>query len=89
MTKRFFVRGTEVPAYSPANHTGTVNRRLIGPDTVGAKGVEVVLGSDAPVSTLDPWEAMAAAVHRSPGERDPWHPEQALTPRQLYWYGSA
>ena len=42
-------------------------------------GVEVVLGSDAPVSTLDPWEAMAAAVHRSPGERDPWHPEQALT----------
>lgn len=44
MAKRFFVRGAEVPPYSPANHTGTVNRRLIGPETVGAKNVEVVLG---------------------------------------------
>lgn len=44
MTRRFFVRGAELPTYSPANHTGTVNRRLIGPDTVGAKGIEVVLG---------------------------------------------
>lgn len=42
--KRFFVRGAELPGYSPANHTGTVNRRVIGPDTVGAKGLEVVLG---------------------------------------------
>ena len=44
MAKRFHVRGAEVPPYSPANHTGTVNRRLIGPETVGAKNVEVVLG---------------------------------------------
>lgn len=44
MSKRYFVRGAEVPGYSPANHTGTVNRRLIRPETVGAKGVEVVLG---------------------------------------------
>lgn len=44
MSQRYFVRGSEVPGYSPANHTGTVNRRLIGPETVGAKGVEVVLG---------------------------------------------
>jgi len=42
--KPFFVRGAEVPAYSPANHTGTLNRRLIGPETVGAKNLEVVLG---------------------------------------------
>jgi predicted amidohydrolase YtcJ len=42
-------------------------------------GVDVVLGSDAPVSPLDPWLAMAAAVHRSADERDPWHGEQALT----------
>ena len=41
---KFFVRGAEVPVYHPANHTGTANRRLIGPETVGAKGVEVVLG---------------------------------------------
>jgi predicted amidohydrolase YtcJ len=42
-------------------------------------GVEVVFGSDAPVSPLDPWDAMAAAVHRSADDRDPWHDEQALT----------
>ncbi|MDQ1105784.1 amidohydrolase [Nocardioides zeae] len=42
-------------------------------------GVELVLGSDAPVSPLDPWLAMAAAVHRSADEREPWHGEQALT----------
>lgn len=45
MSSRFFVRGAEVPGYHPANHTGTTNRRLIGPETVGAKGVEVVLGT--------------------------------------------
>lgn len=43
-------------------------------------GVELRLGSDAPVAPLDPWEAMAAAVHRSADERAPWAPEQALSP---------
>jgi predicted amidohydrolase YtcJ len=45
-------------------------------------GVELALGSDAPVSPLDPWLAIAAAVHRSADERSPWHAEQALTPRE-------
>jgi predicted amidohydrolase YtcJ len=45
-------------------------------------GVRVVLGSDAPVSPLDPWLAIAAAVHRSADERPAWHPEQALTARE-------
>ncbi len=45
-------------------------------------GVDVALGSDAPVSPLDPWLAVAAAVHRSGDEREPWHPEQALTVRE-------
>lgn len=44
MTERYFVRGAEVAPYHPANHTGTTNRRLIGPETVGATGVEVLLG---------------------------------------------
>jgi predicted amidohydrolase YtcJ len=44
-----------------------------------AAGVRLVMGSDAPVSPLDPWLAMAAAVHRSGDEREPWHPEQSLT----------
>jgi predicted amidohydrolase YtcJ len=45
-------------------------------------GVELALGSDAPVSPLDPWLAIAAAVHRSGDERPAWHPEQALTARE-------
>jgi predicted amidohydrolase YtcJ len=45
-------------------------------------GVQLALGSDAPVSPLDPWLAIAAAVHRSADQRPPWHPEQALTPRE-------
>ncbi|GAA3586893.1 amidohydrolase family protein [Klugiella xanthotipulae] len=42
-------------------------------------GVRLALGSDAPVSPLDPWQAIAAAVLRSRGGREPWHPEQSLT----------
>ena len=42
-------------------------------------GVDLTLGSDAPVSPLDPWLAIAAAVHRSADEREPWHAEQSLT----------
>jgi quercetin dioxygenase-like cupin family protein len=41
---KFCVNADSVRPYSPANHTGTVNRRLIGPETVGAKQLEVVLG---------------------------------------------
>jgi predicted amidohydrolase YtcJ len=44
--------------------------------------VQVVFGSDAPVSPLDPWLAIAAAVHRSHDDRPAWHAEQALTPRE-------
>ena len=42
-------------------------------------GVTLALGSDAPVSRLDPWLAMAAAVHRSADQRQPWNPGQSLT----------
>ena len=42
-------------------------------------GVEVALGSDAPVAPLDPWLAIATAVHRRPPGDAPWHPEQAIT----------
>lgn len=45
-------------------------------------GVELALGSDAPVSPLDPWLAMAAAVHRSGDDRAPWNPAEALTPAE-------
>ena len=45
-------------------------------------GVELAMGSDAPVSPLDPWLTIAAAVHRSADERPAWHPEQALTVKE-------
>lgn len=42
-------------------------------------GVDVRLGSDAPVSPLDPWAAIAAAVTRTDDDREPWHPEERLS----------
>lgn len=45
-------------------------------------GVRLCFGSDAPVSPLDPWLAVAAAVRRTADERPAWHPEQALTTRE-------
>ena len=44
MSKNYFIRPQDVTPYHPANHSGTTNRRLIGPDTVGSKQVEVLLG---------------------------------------------
>jgi uncharacterized RmlC-like cupin family protein len=42
--KSCVVREADVVPYHPANHTGTTNRRLIGPETVGARNLEVLLG---------------------------------------------
>ena len=44
MKSRYCVSQAEVTPYSPANHTGTKNFRLIGPETVGAKQIEVLIG---------------------------------------------
>jgi quercetin dioxygenase-like cupin family protein len=41
---KYFVRQSDVQPYSPANHTGTKNFRLIGEKTVGAKQLEVLVG---------------------------------------------
>ena len=59
MARRFLVRPADVSAYHPANHTGTTNRRLIGPETVGAKNVEVLLG------VIE--RGAGAALHAHPG----------------------
>ncbi|MEQ6902797.1 amidohydrolase family protein [Nocardioides sp. YIM 152588] len=42
-------------------------------------GADVRLGSDAPVSPLDPWLAIDSAVRRTGDERPAWHPEHALS----------
>jgi len=44
MKSKYLVRQSDVTPYSPANHTGTRNFRLIGPETVGARQVEVLIG---------------------------------------------
>ncbi len=41
-------------------------------------GANLLFGSDAPVSPLDPWAAMAAAVHRTRDGRAPWRPEEGV-----------
>ncbi|MFC4855748.1 amidohydrolase [Actinophytocola glycyrrhizae] len=41
-------------------------------------GATLEFGSDAPVATLDPWEAISAAVTRTDDDRPGWHPEQSL-----------
>ena len=48
-----------VPGYGPANHTGTVNHRLISAETVGAQGIELLHG------TIQPGDG--AARHAHPG----------------------
>ncbi|MFT0851670.1 cupin domain-containing protein [Achromobacter sp. F4_2707] len=41
----WIVRESDVPGYSPANHSGTLNRRLISPETVGSNHLEVLVGT--------------------------------------------
>jgi predicted amidohydrolase YtcJ len=43
-----------------------------------AVGARLELGSDAPVSPLDPWDGIASAIARTDDDRAPWHPEQAI-----------
>ena len=41
-------------------------------------GANLLFGSDAPVSPLDPWSAMAAAVYRTRDGREPWQATQSV-----------
>lgn len=45
-------------------------------------GVALLMGSDSPVAPVDPWLAMAAAVHRSADAREAWFPAQQLQPAE-------
>ncbi len=58
-TPHYFVNQQSVTPYHPANHTGTTNYRLIGPETVGARNIEVVLG------VIE--KGKGALQHRHPG----------------------
>ena len=39
------IRAADLAAYAPANHTGTSNVRVIGPETIGATALEVLVGT--------------------------------------------
>ncbi len=41
---KYHVKQSDVNPYSPANHVGTRNFRMIAPETVGAKQLEVLVG---------------------------------------------
>ena len=45
---RYHVRAADVPAYAPSGHGGTLNQRLIALENVGARRMEVVLGTAQP-----------------------------------------
>jgi mannose-6-phosphate isomerase-like protein (cupin superfamily) len=44
MRKTHFIRREDVKGYHPANHEGTTNYRLISPETVGSRHIELLLG---------------------------------------------
>ena len=41
---KYVIRTEDVTPYSPANHSGTKNYRLVGPTVNGAQAMEIVLG---------------------------------------------
>jgi quercetin dioxygenase-like cupin family protein len=43
-TTPYIIRAEQQAPYSPANHSGTKNYRLVGPQVNGAKNLEIVLG---------------------------------------------
>ena len=40
----YIIRAGDTEPYSPTNHTGTKNYRLVGPEVNGAKYMEIALG---------------------------------------------
>ena len=48
------VRVNHLEPYSPDLHAGTINRRIIGQETVAAKNMEIVLGEIDPSGIAEP-----------------------------------
>jgi quercetin dioxygenase-like cupin family protein len=56
---KYILRPNDVPSYSPANHSGTKNHRLVAPGVNGAQFMEVIFG--------DLERGGGAAPHAHPG----------------------
>lgn len=72
------------PAHQPDDRevadvhwSGRTDRAYAFADLLAAGGT-IEIGSDAPVSPLDPWDGIASAVTRTDDDRPAWHPEQAI-----------
>jgi quercetin dioxygenase-like cupin family protein len=44
MHNKYVIRPEDVPSYSPANHSGTKNYRLVAPGVNGAQFMEIIYG---------------------------------------------
>jgi Predicted metal-dependent hydrolase with the TIM-barrel fold len=73
------------PAHAPDDRdvaelhwAGRTGRAYAYADLLRA-GATLEIGSDAPVAPLDPWDGITAAVARTDDDREPWHPEQAIS----------
>jgi quercetin dioxygenase-like cupin family protein len=44
MENKYVLRPEDVPAYSPANHSGTRNHRMVAPGVNGAQFMEIIYG---------------------------------------------
>ncbi|WP_208722239.1 cupin domain-containing protein [Rhodococcus qingshengii] len=47
-TNKYILRRGDIDGYKPDNHDRTVNYRIIGADTVGAKNIEISIGEIEP-----------------------------------------
>ena len=54
----YVIRPEDVPAYSPANHTGTRNHRMVAPGVNGAQFMEIIYGD------IERREGAVAHAHR-------------------------
>jgi predicted amidohydrolase YtcJ len=72
-------------AATGAQELKELNFGIIATEKAGAlrqmwdAGVDVRFGSDAPVTALDPWLAISAAVGRAAEHDAPWHAAEQLT----------
>ena len=81
---QYVLRPEDVPSYSPANHSGTKNHRLVAPGINGARYMEIIYGD------IERHEGAVAHAHpdlERLGDafshlRD-WHPQAGRRAREL------
>ena len=84
MKSPYVVSSEGANPYSPANHTGTVNQRVIGRENVGARRVEVLIGTieknHGALRHLHPNLEQASYLLQGHGTGELWGVEQLAKP---------